>query len=495
MAIPSIDAALSNKSDAIKYLNSPDATSEGKAKIVAKYGAAQVDKWTSVDSTKYEISDDEKADAKSRGRDNAESATDGFDGEADNTKSTISSSVNVVGGVAGAAAGVLSTMSSSLNNILCFCNNIKIAFGAIVAAIGALLLSNAIYLKSANPNEEPAQACEDMAQVMQDEAAALDETQQTMEEAEAESTALADEANETNNDGNKNIDTKKTEFDFYRNRYNALKAKADNGEKLTPEEKALMTKLAPLMNNIGTEIEGIETSTSDKVSALSDKIGECQTVFDDSAETMETIQGETEYLAGFDEDTESNAKAVAATSDIGVAGALGVMGGGYKVISQAWSKGLFAAPTEIILGGVAIAEGVASGLIFKSVISDQNEYANKASNAINERGITEEANTATSDMYDEKLDTYAALTEGVDELEIVVPEDLEVPAPSVSTEGNESGGAGLGGNPNNKGGTNGNDGANGANPFNSAQKSGAEQNSGKPDSQKNDKDNDKKFFV
>ncbi len=49
MAIPSIDAALSNKSDAIKYLNSPDATSEGKAKIVAKYGAAQVDKWTSVE--------------------------------------------------------------------------------------------------------------------------------------------------------------------------------------------------------------------------------------------------------------------------------------------------------------------------------------------------------------------------------------------------------------------------------------------------------------
>ena len=46
---------------------------------------------------------------------------------------------------------------------------------------------------------------------------------------------------------------------------------------------------------------------------------------------------------------------------------------------------------------------------------------------IDARKATQDLNSATTDLYDENIDIYAGQMEGVEDLELEIPEEMEVP--------------------------------------------------------------------
>ena len=418
MGINSVDMtrALSSETYAMQVIRNKAASPSERGQIIAHWGAEKVNKWESVDSTAYEITDDETETAKDKGYDNAKKGTNGFDGKADNASSITTSAVNIVGGLGGGVLGVLTAISSVASTK--WVPDPKFA-----AATGAVLLANSIYLQTAKPNKEPANACEDMMEVLEESQNDLTDKNSEMEEETNDIVKMSEDAEQKNKEANEKIEDNKTIIDFYQKQYDALMAKAEaaknGGEPLTPEEKAVLTKIAPLMTQLSGEIGETNESTSDEVEDLYSKIEGKQETYDDTAETMAEVQGTTEFAASFDTDTKHNANLVKDTALLGTIGAAGVVATGVKALGYAplWDK---------IFAGIAIAEGISSGIILRNVMKDQNQYANTAEVEIQYRGQTEELNAEINENYETNLDTFAGSLETVEDLEIEMPEELAV---------------------------------------------------------------------
>ena len=436
-----------NLSEAIKIYNNPNTSNDTKREILAKY--PDVVKYVGNDTTKYEISDEDFDLAKAQGTQRAKDAT-GHDGSTHSTLSTIGTAV---GSAAAGLAGISTTLGSNIAgnvtkgalNKLGKQTGDKLAEAAGKKAsekvggksaesagkknlgdIATVVLTAAVEAKYLieKPNKEQIDAANKLAESeLPDAMEALAETQDIMAEAEEEITELSEEAEEVNEDANDKIDEDKTKFDFYRAQYEALKAKAESGEKLTKEEKALMQKLAPLMEGLGTSIADTQEETSGAVSDLSDDMAEYQDTFDESAEVMADIEGVTDFAEGFDETTKTLCTVEAVSHTVNGIGA-----------GLAAARLFAGGPWMWAFGAVGIA---AAGLAVKST-SEQFKGAGIVGGEIEKREMTQDINSQTNDIYEEKLDTYAGQTELVDDLELEVPDDLELPEqPAVTTDGTD----------------------------------------------------------
>ena len=437
-------------SEAIKLYNNPNTSNETKREILSQY--PDVVKYVGKDTTKYEISDEDFDFAKEQGAQRAKDAT-GHDGS---THSTISTIGSAVGGAAVAAAGISTTLGSQFAG-----KAVEGALDAVgknagqnaatwvsgqngslagkklnqkVGDIATVVLAAAVEAKYLieKPNKDQIAAANELAATeLPDGQAALAETQDVMAEAEEEFTELSEEAEEVNEDANDKIDEDKTKFDFYRAQYNALKEKAESGEKLTKEEKALMQKLAPLMEDLSGCINDTQEETSETVSDLSDDMAEYQDTFDESAEVMADVEGVTDFAAGFDENTktmcyvEGGTQVVnAAMSGYSAYQAAAFAAGGGPFTSWAWA---FAAM------------GTAGTIMSGAGAAEQFKWASEVGNEIDIREQTQELNSQTTDVYDEKLDTYTGQVEMIEDMELEVPEDLEVPEEPAAMTGGDDG--------------------------------------------------------
>ncbi len=91
------------------------------------------------------------------------------------------------------------------------------------------------------PNKDGKQACDTMQNEMANSKAALSETQADMENMANEIIDLSDQANETNEDANDNLEEQKLNMICTKLLMKHLKAKAESGEPLTEEEKSLIS--------------------------------------------------------------------------------------------------------------------------------------------------------------------------------------------------------------------------------------------------------------
>ena len=440
----SIDA-INSLSEAIKVFNNPDTTKDEKRQILAKY--PDVVKYVGKDTTQYEISDEDFNLAKDQGKQRAKDST-GHDGS---THSTISTIGSAVGGLAVGAAGTATTMGSNLaanavgktlghataqnlgQRTLTQKGADKLGSEAVgkgqknLGDIATVILAAAVEAKYwiEKPNEEQIEAANQLAQNELPEGMdALAETQEIMDETEEESTALAEEAELTNEEANEQIDEDKTKFDFYRAQYNALKSKAESGDKLTSDEKGVMNKLAPQMEQLGTGIGDIQEETSDTVADLNSDLEGCQDIYDESAETMADVEGVTDFAEDFDETTRTLCYVEGASHTLNGIGA-------GLAAARLWSGG----PWMWAFGAIGTAAAISS---IKSS-ADQFKGAAEVSSEIELREQTQDLNTETTDIYDEKLDTYAGQVDMVGDLELEVPDDLEVPVAPTTTDAAEGG--------------------------------------------------------
>lgn len=469
----SIDA-INSLSEAVRVFNNPNTTKDEKREILAKY--PDVVKYVGKDTTEYQISDEDFDIAKDQGKQRAKDST-GYDGHksyravvdavtdvgADVVANTVGKKVASKAAseiVKKGAQGAISKLVASTAAKAATKETTKqLAKGATKEAakkageaagkkvtegvgesigciVGCVLgLAEGTKYTLSKPNADQVDAAKSLASGELPEGMdALAETQEIMDEAEEESTALAEEAELTNEEANEQIDEDKTKFDFYRAQYNALKSKAESGDKLSSDEKGLMNKLAPQMEQLGAGIGNIQEETSDTVADLNSDIEGYQDIYDESAETMADVEGVTDFAEGFDENTQ-----VMCYVEGGVQTLNAAMSGksSYEAFALASSGSwAFGATAWAYAFGVM---GATGALMSTKGAYEQFKWAGEVGNEIDLREQTQDLNTETTDIYDEKLDTYAGQVDMVGDLELEVPDDLEVPVAPTTTDAAEGG--------------------------------------------------------
>ena len=423
--------------------NSMGITSNDMGQITQTW-SSELPNWRATatdDENAYEIEDDDYSTAVNNGKNAAQEAT-GFDGEAD--KNTGANVTNWTAGIAGMAAGASGSVMGILSKITSLSSKVNASTTAFISAgVGAVLVTSAGILKAADPNREAAKACETLTnEELPNAQASLSMAQDDMNTARDEVTALSDEANGYTEDANEQNEEDKALFDLYKASYDALIAKVEAGETLTEEEKSLLNKLVPLMQELGVNIEETSDDTTSTVGDIYGEMESYQANYDNAAATIGEVQGVTDFAAGFDEATEKNAKKVGQSSKIGQIGGYSVAASGATAIATAgWNI------PQIIAGGVAVGTGAAAGILFGKISKDQNQYEAMAQTEIDVRVETQDFNTDTSSVYDESITDYEGNMDIVNDMEILVPDDMEVPeeTPAAATGGQAStAGPGLG---------------------------------------------------
>ncbi len=300
--------------------------------------------------------------------------------------------------------------------------------GWIITAPLALATGTAYMAKK--PNKDEKEACDELQNTMQDAQASLAAAQDDMSSAGDEIVDLSDEAQAYNEDANDEIEDKKTEYDMYKASYDALMEKVNNGEALTEDEKALMKELVPMMQQLGVDIGDLSDETTDNVSEIYDEMGTYQDTYDNAASTMGEVEGATDYAESFDEATRIMCYVEAGSQTLNTAS-------GGKAALQA---GKFAASGGIFTAWAwAFAAAGAAGAAMSGVgAAQQYQWAGDVGTEIHMRRDTQDLNATTTDMYDENIDAYAGQMEGVEDLELEIPEDMSDPEGMSEQLGEES---------------------------------------------------------
>ena len=305
--------------------------------------------------------------------------------------------------------------------------------GAKISDIATVVMAAATAAKYwiQKPNKEQKEACDELQNTMTDAQTSLADAQGDMETYAAEVEEKSNEAEEYNNERNDEIEKQKTEFDMYRRSYDALMEKVNNGETLTDSEKELLKQLVPVMQELGeTMNDGID-ETTETVADIYDEMGTYQEGYDGAAETMGEVEGLTDFAESFDKATQTSCYVQTAAQTLNATGA-----------------GLAAARLagKAFVGWAFAAVGIAAAASSGAAALQQKEWAGNVGTEIGKREATQDFNASTSEIYDERIADYEGYLGVVDDLELEVPDDMEVPdePPTIPT-GNEEGSTTSGG--------------------------------------------------
>ena len=385
----------------------------------------------SNDENAYEIEDDDYSTAKLNGKESAKDKT-GYDGGKGGmiANSVGDFALSVAGAVTGKIVG--NAVGRTLNSAgACVVNSggqaaIQSSGKTVkLSDIATVVMASAVAAKYyiAKPNKEQKEACDELQNTMQDAKASLAAAQDDMTTAGDEIVDLSDEAQAYNEDANDEIEDKKTEYDMYKASYDALMEKVNSGESLTEDEKALMKELVPIMQQLGVDIGDLSDETTDNVGEIYDEMGTYQDVYDNAASTMGEVEGVTDYAESFDGATRAMCYVEAGAQTVnGISAGLAAA----RLAGKAFVGWAFAA--------IGAAAAASSGIAAK----EQFNWAGKVGDEINARKETQDLNATTISMYDENIDAYAGQMEGVEDLELEIPEDMEDPEGMSEQLGEES---------------------------------------------------------
>lgn len=434
------------------YGNTMGVSAAEMGEITAKW-SNRLSSWqttVSKDENQYEFDDSDYSQYKNNGKKDAQEKT-GHDGSKGGMVAR-----GVADGIAGAAGGVLS--SGIANNALqgvagAVGSNLTKATTNVASKLGSqsakglvgsgkeavngttnaaggaskaswiigapLALATGIAYKANKPNKDEKEACDALQNEMLNAQAALSETQAEMEDMANQLIELSDEAHAANEQANTEIKEDKTEFDMYKASYEALKAKAESGQPLSEEEKALYQALTDAMAEKGENINSAQAETTDVVGEIYDDMGTYQDGYDYAAESMGEIEGLTDFAEGFDSATKTMCYVEAGAQTLNAAS-------GAKAMLQA---GQFAASGGIFTSwALAFAAMGGTGAALSGIgAAEQFKWAGEVGTEIDMRKDTQTFNVETMDIYTEEIDAYDGFMTGIEDLEINMPNDIEVP--------------------------------------------------------------------
>ncbi len=283
------------------------------------------------------------------------------------------------------------------------------------------LIQGTLY-QTLKPNKEEKEACDKLQDTMAESQAATMSAQEEMAAMGEELMTLSDEAATYNEEANEQIEEEKTEYDMYMQTYTALKEKAESGEQLTEEEKALYTEIVGLLTESGEVIQEVQDDTSDTVTTIYDDMGTFQEGYDYAAETVAEIQGITDYAESFDKTTQVMCYVEAASQGLNVASSA----------KNAWQAGAFAMSGSWAFGATAwawafVAMAAAGGAMSGVGAAEQINWAGQVGTEIEARKATQDLNAATNDVYEAEVENYDGWMSGVEDLELEIPDEIEAP--------------------------------------------------------------------
>ena len=291
-------------------------------------------------------------------------------------------------------------------------NTSWIVTAPLALAVGAAYLAK-------RPNKTEKEACDDLQTDMTAAQNALAESQGEMENMSEEIICLSDEANMTNEDTNETLEEKKTEYDMYYNTLMAIQEKIEAGKPLNESEKALYKEVMTYLSEIGVSIEEISEETTEAVDELYDEISTYQEGYDIAAETMGEVEGLTDFAESFDETTRTMCYVEMASQTLNAysggqaaARASRFAASGGWVTAWAWA---FAAM------------GTAGAAMSGIGATEQFKWAGEVGNEIELREATQDIHSDTMDIYTEEIDAFDGFMEGVEELELEMPDDIAPP--------------------------------------------------------------------
>ena len=429
------------------YGNTMHTSDEEMGYIVHEY-SDYISRWkesVTNDNNKYEFDDSDfenwKADGEQKAKDSTGYDNTGWQKTGQRTRAYGSAAVNGINGFVAYSTGggdalkSIATGSVEIGTDASFKGGIKGSLkqvssdwntnngGAKIAMVqAAIAIATSVAYWADKPNEEQVKACDDLLGQMEalqqgllDYQAQMDAMAQEIAEAEEEAASVNDEANE-------NMDTSKTEYDVFVASYCALVEKAKT-QGLTDEERGLVEDLFAAISGTGEEINTTSEDAQTTVGDIYSDMSTYQEGYDEAAQGMANAQGVTDYAEELDEMTQN----ACTGSAVGQAGnAIAGATSGAKLIVRGLSKGWLGV-AEVILGGAAIAAGVSSGVAAK----EQYDMSGQVGVEIDARTGTQNLNGNTMGVYDQSIDFYSGAMENVEGLELVVPDDVEVPQETI----------------------------------------------------------------
>lgn len=294
------------------------------------------------------------------------------------------------------------------------------SIGCIIGCVVGAATAAAYWIKQ--PNKEEKEACDKLQTEMTGAQATLADTQGEMQTMSDEIINLSDEANMLNEDTNEEIEEQKTEYDMYYETYLAIQEKIDAGEPLTESEKELYKEVIGYLSETGVLIEELSEDTTDEVSDLYDEIGTYQDGYDVAAESMGQIEGMTDYAASFDETTQTMCYVEGIAQTINAASSAKSAYEAFALAtSGSWAFGAtaWAYAFGVMGAAAAVSSGIGAG--------QQFTWAGQVGTEIEMRKATQDLNTDTMDMYTEEIDAYDGMMQGVEDLELEIPDEIEAP--------------------------------------------------------------------
>lgn len=294
------------------------------------------------------------------------------------------------------------------------------SIGCIVAC--AVGLATGLAYMAKRPNIEQKKACDEMQTQLTNAQGALNSTQSHMKSMSEEMITLSDEANSVNEDANSNIEDKKSDYDLYMQLYNSLKAKIDSGKPLTEAEKAMFKEVVGYLSSTGAEISALSDEAGETVQDIYDDMGTYQEGYDYAAENIGEIEGMSDYAANIDKSTQTMCYIEAGAQGLNAASS-GIAS--YRALALAnsgsWAFGATA------LAYVAAAAGAAGAALSGLGAKEQYEWAGQVGKEIDIRKETQDLNANTLDVYNEEIDSYGGMMDGVNDLELDIPDDVSAP--------------------------------------------------------------------
>ncbi len=293
-----------------------------------------------------------------------------------------------------------------------------------------LALANATAYMAKKPNKDQVEACNELQTEMQSAQSTLADTQCEMESMSDEIITLSDEALTYNEEANEEIEEQKTEYDSYFATYTALKEKAASGTPLSDSEKELYKSVVGYLTEMGVLMEETVEDTSDEIGDLYDEIATFQEGYDATAETMGEIEGLTDFAESFDKATKTmcyveaisqGINAITGTKAAIKAGAAAAASLGFN--AWAWA---------------CVAMGASAAAMSGIGANQQLKWAGEVGAEIEMREATQDLHSETMDIYTENIDAYDGYMQGIEELELEIPDEIEPPEetelPNTSTE-------------------------------------------------------------
>ena len=278
---------------------------------------------------------------------------------------------------------------------------------AIATAIMTSIVAGLYWARK--PNKDEVEACNALQEEMAGAQADLAGRQSEMADYSGEIMDLSDQTMEINEATNEQIAEQKALYDQYMQTILALQAKVDAGEELTDSEKELYNEVVDILQETGVTIEDLAATSGEEVTEIYDEMGEYQEGYDEVAESMGQVEGLTDFAASFDQDTRAMATMEAISQGVNAISA------GRAAVR------LFAGPWwNYAFGIMATAAGVSSGF----AAAEQKEFVGQVGDEIDAREMTQDINSETMDMYDEEIDAFDGFMQGVEDLELEIPEEF-----------------------------------------------------------------------